>query len=97
MTIEEIELLNKILKITFEFGWEVGASWDTDHYKDLVDINGYLKHDQKITAELNNSIKDLLTKLGHNPNEFIIYTKEDCSIHENDWNYIAPSISSIEK
>ena len=93
---EIIELLNSLLKTAYEFGWEVGASWDPNHYKDLVDISGYLNNDQKFEKELEENITKLLAKLGYKSEKYNIYTKEDCSIHENDWNYIAPVIELKE-
>lgn len=94
---EIIELVNKLLKISYDFGWKVGASWDPKHYKELVDINGYLFDDRKIDGELKENILKLFAKLGYNSENFYIYTKEDCSIHENDWDYIAPLIEKRKK
>jgi hypothetical protein len=93
---EIIELINNLLRVAYEFGWEVGASWDPKHYSDLVDIGGYLKDDRKIDTELKENAAKLLAKLAYNSEDYDIYTKEDCSIHENDWNYIAPVIEPKE-
>lgn len=94
---EVIELLNSILKTAYEFGWEVGASWDLNHYKDLVNPSGYLYDDAKIDKELKENITKLLAKLGYNAENFYIYTKEDTGYHSADWEYIAPVLESKEK
>jgi len=97
MELDIIELLNTILKTTYEFGWKVGAAWDSNQYNKLMNSSGYLRDDQNINASLQENIKKLLTKLGYNTEEFKLYTKEDCSTHENDWNYIAPMLDLKNK
>lgn len=97
MDVEIINIINNLLRIAYEFGWEVGASWDPNHYKDLVGPNGYLKNDAKIDKELKENITKLLAKLGYNTENFYIYTKEDTGYVTSDWNYIAPVVEMQEE
>jgi len=97
MDAEIINIINSLLRIAYEFGWEVGASWDPNHYKDLVSPNGYLNDDAKIDKELKENITKLLAKLGYNTENFYIYTKEDTGYHSCDWEYIAPVLELKEK
>jgi len=94
---EAIELLNNILKTAYEFGWKVGASWNVEQYKKLVDPSGYLNDDAEIDKALEENITKLLAKLGYNSDNFYIYTKEDTGYHSYDWDYIAPVLAPKEK
>ena len=89
---QDIELLNELFKEIFHYGWKVGACWNSDKYNELCDINGYFKDDIAQDKRLREVVESLLTLLGKDPSQFVIYTKEDCSIHENDWDYIAPLV-----
>ena len=86
MDSEVIELINNLLRIAYEFGWEVGASWDPKHYPDLVDINGYLKDDRKIDTELKENVEKLLTKLGYSVDSLRDKTQLLSQRRPNKWN-----------
>ncbi len=95
--LEKLNALNELLKAVYEQGWRIGASWNNDKFNELFDINGYLKDDLKIEKDLRAKIDKLLIILGFEINDLIVYTKEDLSMHENDWEYIAPVLELKEK
>lgn len=87
----KIEILNKLLAVAYKFGFEVGYCW----YKpaEVSDTSGHLFHEDLYLKQANELAKELAPWLGLTEDEILVYMLEDCSIHENDWQYIAPEIA----
>ena len=92
MTKDELEILNQLFKTIFRFGWKVGACWNPTKYVELCEINGYFKDDLQQEKEIRNNINKLLELLKEDPQNFVIYNKEDYGARSCEWEYIAPLI-----
>lgn len=88
----DIKALNNLLTIAYNFGWRVGRSWDPDWRKNNCTLSGYLNDDPDIDEALFENARSLLESLKINTKHLHVYTKEDNSTHENDWDYVAPII-----
>ena len=83
----KIEILNKLLKLTYQYGYKVGYAWyDLEKF---FDVNGHLKNETKCFKEIKSLISNLLDM---EEKELNIYFIEDKSVHEGDWDYISPTI-----